>query len=175
MHFLQYLYGMFALVIRGARQVGKSTLIQNFCKARKFNLFEINLERNFQLKSLFETFNLNELLDEIEVICEKRGLLNENSVLFLDEIQAVPQAIPVLRYFYEEYPKLKVVAAGSLLEFVFEKNCSMAVRFDLNIPSIQKIKTKIANAVENKQISFNLLSLPLYMIGQMNSQIRRMR
>lgn len=110
------------LVIRGARQVGKSTLVRNFCNQHNLNLFEVNLERYLKLTPLFDSFNLNELLIEIEVICEKHGVLNDNSVLFLDEIQAVPQAIPALRYFYEEYPNLKVLAAGSLLEFVLSKH-----------------------------------------------------
>ncbi len=110
------------LIIRGARQVGKSTLVRNYCKKQKLNLFELNLERNLKLKSLFESYDLKELLNEIEIICGKRGIFNENSILFLDEIQAIPAAISALRYFYEDFPKLKVLAAGSLLEFVLSKH-----------------------------------------------------
>jgi len=110
------------LIIRGARQVGKSTLVRNFCENQKLNLFEINLERNLKLKALFEAYDLKELLSEIEIICGKRGIFDENSILFLDEIQAIPEAIPALRYFYEDFPELKVVAASSLLEFVLSKH-----------------------------------------------------
>lgn len=111
------------LIIRGARQVGKSTLVRKFSILKNYNLFEVNLERNVNLKLLFKNFNLKELINEIEIICEKRGLLKEEkSILFLDEIQAIPEAIPALRYFYEEYPNLKVIAAGSLFEFVLSKH-----------------------------------------------------
>ncbi len=116
------------LIIRGARQVGKSTLVRMFASSQKINLFEVNLERHIALKGLFENFNMKEILNEIEIICNKRGILKKNTIIFLDEIQAIPEAIAALRYFYEEYPNLKVVAAGSLLEFVLlEHSFSMPV------------------------------------------------
>ena len=105
------------LVIRGARQVGKSTLVRQFAQHQGLTLHEINLERHLTLKSLFENQNVKEILRELEYICG-RGLINTpGSLLFLDEIQAVPVALATLRYFYEDCPELPVIAAGSLLEF----------------------------------------------------------
>ncbi|NOY75828.1 MAG: ATP-binding protein [Kiritimatiellaeota bacterium] len=116
------------LVIRGARQVGKSTLVRKFCREKNLDLFEVNLERNLRLVDLFRDFEIDALLDEIEIICGKCGARGEKSVVFLDEIQAIPEAIPALRYFHEDYPDLKVVSAGSLLEFILsEHSFSMPV------------------------------------------------
>jgi len=104
------------IVLRGARQVGKSTLVRLFSEQQNLPLAEINLERfpdlgpTFTQKDPIRLLNLLESLPNINSI-------SENSILFLDEIQAVPEAIPMLRYFYEDMKNLPVVAAGSLLEF----------------------------------------------------------
>jgi len=105
------------LVIRGARQVGKSTLVRNFAKKNNLALFEINLERNPGLEKTFKKLDMAEILREIEYLCGKGKINPGNSILFLDEIQAAPPAVKALRYFYEDFPGLAVVAAGSLLEF----------------------------------------------------------
>ena len=110
------------LIIRGARQVGKSTLIRHFAKEEKITLYEINLERHRKLNSLFRDGSTEEVLKELEYICGKGSLLKGRSLLFLDEIQATPDAIAFLRYLYEEYPDLAVVSAGSLLEFTLSKH-----------------------------------------------------
>ena len=104
------------IILRGARQVGKSTLVSLFAEDQNRSLAEINLERNPDLAPAFEhntpesLVNLFEALPNIESI-------SSDSLLFLDEIQAVPEAIPALRYFHEEMKQLPVLAAGSLLEF----------------------------------------------------------
>lgn len=104
------------LVLRGARQVGKSTLVRNFCQNHKLNLVEINLEKN-KLFSLEKNLNIEVILEEIEMI-SKKNISSPNTVLFIDEIQEQPTALTALRYFYEERPNLPIIAAGSLLEFV---------------------------------------------------------
>ncbi len=107
------------LVIRGARQVGKSTLVRNFAQNHSLTLHEINLERFPQLVKAFDKLDTTEILRELEYISGK-GKINtsgNNHLLFLDEIQAVPSAIKALRYFFEDYPELPLIAAGSLLEF----------------------------------------------------------
>jgi predicted AAA+ superfamily ATPase len=109
-------------VIRGARQVGKSTLVRNFARNHGIDLIEINLERNRRLNDLFATQNIPDICREIEIIADKNLSPPRNKLLFLDEIQATPAAIPCLRYFYEDIPELPVVSAGSLLEFVLEKH-----------------------------------------------------
>ena len=104
------------LVLRGARQVGKSTLVRMFAQARGLALHEVNLERHLYLRDTFKSCNLNRIVGELQGIC---GEIREKktAILFLDEIQAVPEAIPALRYFFEDMPELAVMAAGSLLEF----------------------------------------------------------
>lgn len=109
------------LILRGARQVGKSTLVRQFAKEQNIDLAEINLERHASLNAIFQTFDTKKILSELEAICGKQ-LLKKNTLLFLDEIQATPQALAALRYLYEDHPQLAVVAAGSLLEFVLAKH-----------------------------------------------------
>ena len=116
------------LVIRGARQVGKSTTVRNFAQNEKIELIEVNLEKNKSLSKIFESNNIPEICRELEFLTGKDLSDPKNKLLFLDEIQAVPQAIPCLRYFKEELPELALVSAGSLLEFTLSKhNYSMPV------------------------------------------------
>ncbi|MGA8853025.1 MAG: AAA family ATPase [Christiangramia sp.] len=107
------------LVIRGARQVGKTTLIKDFARKYKNSIF-LNLEKAAD-RRVFEEH------DEVETIVEALFLTNNISVrdlndtlLFIDEIQELPKAIQLLRYFYEDKPQLHVIAAGSLLEFAIK-------------------------------------------------------
>ena len=109
------------LVIRGARQVGKSTLVRQFAKSRGLHLNEINLERHPDLESVFRTLDLTHIRRELEGLLGQ-PLLAPGRMLFLDEIQATPHALPALRYFLEDHPDLPVVAAGSLLEFVLSQH-----------------------------------------------------
>lgn len=104
------------LVLRGARQVGKSTLVREFAKSAGLDLLEVNLERHAALDSVFRSLDVVRIVREIEGLIGRR-VVTENALLFLDEIQATPHALAALRYFYEEMPGLPVVAAGSLLEF----------------------------------------------------------
>ena len=104
------------LILRGARQVGKSTLVRLFAKSANLTLREINLERHLFLDDIFKTLDMEIIIRELEALV--RNPINvPGSLLFLDEIQATPHALQALRYFYEEYPDLPVIAAGSLLEF----------------------------------------------------------
>jgi hypothetical protein len=90
-------------------------------------LTEINLEKNPRLNEVFKTNDLPRILLELEALAGRR-LPKEGSLLFLDEIQSAPDALPALRYFFEEMPDLPVVAAGSLLEFILaEHGFSMPV------------------------------------------------
>ncbi len=104
------------LVLRGARQVGKSTLVRNFAARQGLILNEINLERHLELHRAFKTLDIGVIRGELEALVG-RSLMAPDSLLFLDEIQAVPSAIQALRYFYEDLPELPVISAGSLLEF----------------------------------------------------------
>ncbi len=109
------------LILRGARQVGKSTLVREFARKNGYELLELNLERHVRLIPLFATFNMEKILLELDSIFERKVSSVAKPLLFLDEIQAVPSAIAALRYFYEDCPQLRVIAAGSLLEFALNK------------------------------------------------------
>lgn len=104
------------LIIRGARQVGKSTLVRQLAELIPLDLVEINFERNPELREAFESRDPTNVLMTLELLTG-RTVLAGKTLLFLDEIQAAPEAIAVLRYFHEEMPRLHVIAAGSLLEF----------------------------------------------------------
>ena len=110
------------LIVRGARQVGKSTLVRNFAKNNNLEIVEINLEKYKKLNKLFETKNIVEICRELEFLTDRNLNTSQGKLLFLDEIQAVPEAISCLRYFYEELPDLAVICAGSLLEFTLAKH-----------------------------------------------------
>ena len=104
------------LILRGARQVGKSTTVRLFARSANLSLREINLEHHLFLDDLFKTLDIESILRELEAIVGA-PINTPGTLLFLDEIQATPHALQALRYFYEEYPELPVMAAGSLLEF----------------------------------------------------------
>jgi len=104
------------LILRGARQVGKSTLVRQFALNNSLVLNEINLEQNLYLDNLFKTLDIHSIIRELDGLVGK-NIQATGSVLFLDEIQATPHAIQALRYFYENKPDLPVISAGSLLEF----------------------------------------------------------
>lgn len=107
------------LIIRGARQVGKSFTVEEFGKTNFQNLVVVNFEEKPDAKACFETLDVQEILKKLGFIYGI-SFSPGNSLLFLDEIQLCPQAIKALRYFKEKLPALHVIAAGSLLEFVLE-------------------------------------------------------
>ena len=114
-------------MIRGARQVGKSTLVKIFAELSSRPLAEINLERHTDLAALFSQNDPDALIDVLESLRNVPSI-NDQTLLFLDEIQATPEAIPALRYLFEDRSELAVLAAGSLLEFVLaEHDFSMPV------------------------------------------------
>jgi predicted AAA+ superfamily ATPase len=114
------------LVLRGARQVGKTTLVNQFS-----GQFEQYIYLNLELledKSYFQEFTSIELFVQ-SVFYNKGKLLSakNKTLVFIDEIQEVPEAFNILRYFYESYPEIAVIAAGSMLETLFNKNSSFPV------------------------------------------------
>jgi hypothetical protein len=104
------------LLIRGARQTGKTFIINEFGKTEYKSLITLNFERNPEYKDIFITFDPQEILERISLFTGKKTEAGE-TLLFLDEIQECPKAITSLRYFYEEMPQIHLIAAGSLLEF----------------------------------------------------------
>lgn len=113
------------LVLRGARQVGKTTLVEEFGK--EFDSFiSLNLEKN--AADIFRRFNKVE--DVWQYICLKNHVIqdkNRSILLFIDEIQEEPAAVAMLRYFYEDLPWVYVIAAGSRLQSLTRKHISFPV------------------------------------------------
>ncbi len=104
------------LLLRGARQVGKTYVVETFAQAHFENLVSINFEEHPEFKDCFRTLSPSNIVSEIEVLANL-SLIPGKSLLFLDEIQDCPAAIMALRYFKEKMPELHVIGAGSLLEF----------------------------------------------------------
>jgi len=104
------------LVIRGARQVGKTWLVRDLAKRHNLELIELNLERNPALSDLFAGNKPRDILTNLEAEFEI-DIDPASSLLFLDEIQASPDLFAKLRWFREDMKELPLIAAGSLLEF----------------------------------------------------------
>ncbi len=104
------------LLLRGARQVGKTYAAQNLGKS--FDTFiEINFESEPKFKDLFDAdLDPSRIIRDISYITDKT-IEPRKSLLFFDEIQEAPKALTALRYFYEKLPKQHVIAAGSLIDF----------------------------------------------------------
>jgi len=106
------------LVLRGARQVGKTWLIRELAKQLGMRLIEVNFERaGSELTGIFRGKDPRVVVRSLELMAGQ-ALKLENTLLFLDEIQAMPEVLANLRWFAEELPALPVIAAGSLLDFV---------------------------------------------------------
>lgn len=104
------------LLLRGARQVGKSCAVRNLGK-NFTNYIEINFEKFPDYKTIFsQDFNVDRILEQITILTNQ-PVTDGETLLFLDEIQDCSNAIMSLRYFKEDRPGLHVIAAGSLLEF----------------------------------------------------------
>jgi predicted AAA+ superfamily ATPase len=114
------------LLLRGARQVGKTSAVRHLSKQFD-NFIEVNFEEQKQVHRIFESdLNPKEICENLSVLFNisiKAG----KTLLFFDEIQSCIPAISSLRFFYEKYPELHVIAAGSLLEFAIEELPSFAV------------------------------------------------
>lgn len=108
------------ILLRGARQVGKSTAVRHLGKQFQ-NYVEINLEKQPNYKALFKTdLNVNRIIVQLAAICGQK-IEPGKTLLFIDEIQECPEAIMSLRFFKEDLPELHLIAAGSLLEFALEE------------------------------------------------------
>lgn len=114
------------LVLRGARQVGKTTLVDEFSKQYDCYI-KLNLEQSADAKA----FSISDNVDEIfQYICLQKKIIadkNERTLLFIDEIQNEPKAVGLLRYFYEEMPWLHIIAAGSRLQTLIKQRISFPV------------------------------------------------
>lgn len=113
------------LILRGARQVGKTTVVNEFSKQFD-NYLPLNLEKQ-EASRLFDLpVPLKDLMPLLFAHC---GVVRKEgrTLLFIDEIQNSAKAISLLRYFYEELPNIYVIAAGSLLENIVDIHSSFPV------------------------------------------------
>jgi len=108
------------LIIRGARQVGKTTLISDFAKTYTHAVV-LNMEKPANRRYFQDLEDVQTILEALLLAHNIPSADIADTLLFIDEIQESPQAIKLLRYFYEEIPELHVISAGSLLEFAMQK------------------------------------------------------
>ena len=114
------------LIIRGARQVGKTWLMKEFGKQYYEKHAYINFEDNPKMEQLFSLdLNTERLIEGLSVYS---GLaIDENTLIIFDEVQAVPKALTSLKYFNENAPQYQIVAAGSLLGIALHQGTSFPV------------------------------------------------
>ncbi len=110
----------YPLLVRGARQVGKTYSIKQFGENEFDNLVEVNFEQKPHYFTCFDSLEPKKIIETLSVL-SKSDIIPGKTLLFLDEIQECPKAISALRYFYEQMPDLHVIGAGSLLEFVISQ------------------------------------------------------
>lgn len=140
------------IILRGARQTGKSFLVEQFGEKNFENIVTINLEFQPEFKSCFETMDPLEINNLISAMTGKK-IIPGKTLFFIDEIQECPQAILALRYYKEKMPKQHVISAGSLLEFVLNDE-----DFQMPVGRIQYLYLKPFSFKEFLQAS-NKLSL----------------
>ena len=114
------------LVVRGARQVGKSTAVALAAQALGVPLYAVNLEQHPTLERQFASFDVDRALFSLSAILGEPITPESKGILFLDEAQATPSAYACLRYFHENAPRLAVVLTGSLLGQVLDNYPSSA-------------------------------------------------
>jgi predicted AAA+ superfamily ATPase len=113
------------LVIRGARQVGKTTAVNMF--AEQFDQYiYLNLEKKEERQIFEQNYPFTDLITNLFIYAGKKRN-SGTTLIFIDEIQNSPKAIALLRYFYEEANDLYVITAGSLLESIMDRKISFPV------------------------------------------------
>ncbi|MDD2425304.1 MAG: AAA family ATPase [Bacteroidales bacterium] len=115
------------LLFLGARQVGKTYLLQEFGKTQYKQMAYINFERPNAPKNLFDIdFDADRIITVLNAYCNLKIDANDTLIVF-DEIQAAPKGISALKYFYEDAPQYHIIAAGSLLGVGIHPNESFPV------------------------------------------------
>lgn len=115
------------LIIRGARQVGKTWIMKEFGKTHYEKLAYINCDNNERMASLFSgNFDISRIITALQI---ESGVTIEadNTLIIFDEVQEVPRALTSLKYFYENAPQYHIVAAGSLLGIALHAGTSFPV------------------------------------------------
>ena len=139
------------LVIRGARQVGKTWLMKEFGKLEFKNFVYINFDRNPDMANLFEgSLEIPRLISGLQIYCGQK--ITSDTLLIFDEIQEVPRALSSLKYFCEEAPEYAVIAAGSLLGVAMHQGTSFPVG-KVNFMDLYPLSfTEFLNATGNENL-----------------------
>jgi predicted AAA+ superfamily ATPase len=175
------------LILRGARQVGKTTLIHQFAKSYK-NRVLLNLEIAEDRRFFTDFENVHTIVEALFISHNITPAEKGDTLIFIDEIQETPEAISMLRYFYEMEPEIHVIAAGSLLEHTMRKiksfpvgRVNMLYMFPINFPEfLSAIKKTSAmeelNTVPIREVAHKTL-LDLFnryaIIGGMPEVVRK--
>ncbi len=115
------------LIIRGARQVGKTWIMKEFGRLHYENTIYINFDNNERMKQVFSLdMDIKRIISALKIEAGK-NISPENTLLIFDEIQEVPKALSALKYFYEDAPEYHIVAAGSLLGVTLHAGTSFPV------------------------------------------------
>lgn len=105
------------LIIRGARQVGKTWIMKEFGNKYYQNIAYINFDRNTRMEQLFSgDMNIERIIQGLKLESNVNITANDTLIIF-DEVQEVPNALTSLKYFYENAPEYNIIAAGSLLRY----------------------------------------------------------
>lgn len=167
------------LVIRGARQVGKTWLVHEFAKIAGKTLIEINFEATPNIATLFESNDPHEILLQLSVR-NRRPIDTTTSLLFLDEIQAAPEILAKLRWFAEGLPELPVIAAGSLLEFVLSQHSFSMPVGRIDYLHLEPLSFEEFLLAQDEQTAYDYLQqvnfsqkIPLALHGQLLSQFKK--
>jgi len=114
------------LILRGARQVGKTSIVRKFGTENFDQVIEINFEKKDQFAVFDKAVSVDDFLNRINLFFDKE-IISGKSILFLDEIQGSNNTLELLRFFAEEKPDLHVIATGSLLEAKIDNSWSIPV------------------------------------------------
>jgi hypothetical protein len=167
------------LLLRGARQTGKTFIINDFGNKLFKYFITLNFERNPEYRDIFKTRIPVEIIEKITLFTGQK-IESGKTLLFIDEIQECPEAIISLRYFFEEMPELHVIGAGSLLEFAL-----LSEEFRMPVGRIQYLylypmsfgefldaleETELRNFIGNYD---NLTRLPAGLHEKLNEYIRK--
>lgn len=114
------------LILYGARQTGKTWIMQNFAKQAYTNHVYINFEDDILLKNVFEKdFDIERIIETISIA--RSVEITKDTLLIFDEVQEAPRGVTALKYFYEKRPDIPVIVAGSLLGIAMHQGDSFPV------------------------------------------------
>ncbi|MGB4594474.1 MAG: ATP-binding protein [Anaerolineaceae bacterium] len=114
------------LIIRGARQVGKTWIMKTFGQSHYLNVAYINFENNERMRNLFkDDFNIERILTGLQI--ESATVISSETLIIFDEVQEVPTALTSLKYFQENAPEYHILAAGSSLGVLLHQGASFPV------------------------------------------------